>query len=82
VYQVRLLRTEDAGHGGPFFYHFVVVLIGCFPASIFIYRSFGRLTGEDTGHRIFRHWMIVLFAVVLILFSIVKTKIIPRWRAW
>ena len=23
VYQVRLFRTEDAGHGGPFFYHFL-----------------------------------------------------------
>ena len=32
-YQIRLFRTEDADHGGPFLYHFVVLLIGCFPAS-------------------------------------------------
>jgi hypothetical protein len=33
--QVAMLTTEDAGHGGFFGYHFVVLLIGCFPASVF-----------------------------------------------
>ncbi|MBS1936941.1 MAG: glycosyltransferase family 39 protein, partial [Bacteroidetes bacterium] len=33
--QVAMLSTEDAGHGGFFGYHFVVLLIGCFPASVF-----------------------------------------------
>jgi hypothetical protein len=35
-YQVRLFNTEDSDHGGPFIYHFVVLLIGCFP-FIFIF---------------------------------------------
>ena len=35
VYQLRLLRTEDAGHGGFFLYHFVVLFLGVFPASVF-----------------------------------------------
>ncbi|NBO49190.1 MAG: phospholipid carrier-dependent glycosyltransferase, partial [Chitinophagia bacterium] len=34
TYQVRLAKTEDAGHGGFPLYHFVVILLGCFPASI------------------------------------------------
>ena len=34
-YQYRLFSTPDAGHGGFPGYHFVVLLIGCFPASIF-----------------------------------------------
>ena len=31
AYQVRLLTTGDAGHEQPFWYHPVVVLVGCFP---------------------------------------------------
>lgn len=78
TYQVRLFRTEDAGHGGPFFYHFIVLLIGCFPASVFLFQA-GRksaafsLRREETD---FSKWMWVMFWVVLILFSIVKTKIV------
>jgi len=39
-YQIRLLKTEDSGHGGPFIYHFVVLLIGCFPASLIFIASY------------------------------------------
>ena len=77
VYQVRLFRTEDAGHGGPFFYHFIVLLIGCFPAaalSILAMRRPGRDDYEVPRH--FRRWMMILFWVTLLLFSIVKTKIV------
>lgn len=34
-YQIRLFSTPDAGHAQPFYYHFLVVAIGCFPISIF-----------------------------------------------
>ncbi len=76
VYQVRLFQTEDAGHGGPFFYHFVILLIGCFPAaalSILSMRT-GRRVNETPRH--FHRWMMILFWVTLLLFSIVKTKIV------
>ena len=33
-YQIRLFSTPDAGHAQPFYYHFVVILLGCFPLSI------------------------------------------------
>ncbi|MCB0629445.1 MAG: glycosyltransferase family 39 protein [Saprospiraceae bacterium] len=76
-YQYRLFSTPDAGHRGFPFYHFVVLLIGCFPASVFLIRSFGRIPGEEAAyHRDFRIWMKILFWVVLILFSIVKSKIV------
>jgi 4-amino-4-deoxy-L-arabinose transferase-like glycosyltransferase len=77
IYQVRLFRTEDAGHGGPFFYHFIVLLVGCFPAaalSILSMRKLGRNDYEVPKH--FHRWMLILFWVTLILFSIVKTKIV------
>jgi 4-amino-4-deoxy-L-arabinose transferase-like glycosyltransferase len=76
-YQVRLFRTEDAGHGGPFFYHFIVLLIGCFPAAALSILSMNRLKRND--YEVPKHlhkWMLILFWVVLILFSIVKTKIV------
>jgi hypothetical protein len=76
VYQIRLFSTEDAGHGHNFFYHWYVILIGCFPASIFALHGLFR-NGNVTPYE--KHtllWMRILFWVVLILFSIVKTKII------
>lgn len=73
TYQIRLLKTEDAGHGGPFIYHFIILLIGCFPASLFLFQ---KAEANATQVVDFRKWMRVLFWVVLILFSIVKTKIV------
>lgn len=76
VYQIRLFQTEDAGHGGPFFYHFIVLLVGCFPAAALgILAMFtGKRTVETPTH--FHRWMMILFWVTLLLFSIVKTKIV------
>lgn len=76
VYQVRLFNTEDSDHGGFFFYHFVVLLVGCFPASIFFIPAHGASL-SDTPFQVYtKKWMLFLFWVVLILFSIVKTKIV------
>lgn len=77
-YQIRLLTTGDAGHSGPFFYHAVVLLIGCFPASIFFFSSLRIKDNEELSDNqtLFHRLMLVLFLVVLILFSIVKTKIV------
>ena len=76
VYQIRLFKTQDAGHGGFLLYHFVVLLIGVFPASMialpaFFPSKYAKI--EKTG---FYLWMLILFWVVLILFTIVRTKIV------
>lgn len=76
VYQFRLFSTEDAGHGGPFYYHFVIILLGLFPASIFAIMGFKKYFNDSFKQKSFHIWMVILFWVVLILFSIVKTKII------
>lgn len=73
-YQIRLLRTGDAGHGRPFYFHFLVLLFGCFPASFFAIRSFKRDSGYSEPQESFNRLVITLFWVTLILFSIVKTK--------
>lgn len=76
-YQYRLFSTPDAGHSGFPGYHFAVLLVGCFPASVFAIRAFFRLPDEQRDHQQdFRRWMKFLFWVVLILFSIVRSKIV------
>ncbi len=75
-YQVRLFSTEDADHGGPFYYHFIVLLLGCFPASIFLFQYNRKRVSHNAHTHDFTRWMWILFWVVLILFSIVKTKIV------
>lgn len=80
--QVELFTQEDAGHGGFIGYHFVVLLLGCFPASLFALQELLKPTRDEqrdpsiVGVKHFRRWMLILFWVVLILFSIVSTKIV------
>jgi len=76
-YQYRLFSTPDAGHAGFPGYHFVVLLFGCFPASIFLIRALFPMPAPSLVHqKDFRKWMLFLFWVVLILFTIVKSKIV------
>ena len=75
-YQIRLFTTEGARHGGFFLYHFVILFFGVFPASVFAINSFKRNPDDHPIQIDFRKWMIYLFWVVLILFSVVKTKIV------
>jgi len=75
-YQVRLFTTPDAGHGGPIFYHPLVILLGCFPASILFWGALKK-NDEDTLHQVLlKRWMLTLLIVVLVLFSLTKTKIV------
>ncbi len=75
TYQVRLAKTEDAGHGGFPFYHFVVLFLGCFPLSIFLFQK-GQQTAASDAKHVFRKMMWASLIVILVVFSLVKTKII------
>ncbi len=75
VYQIRLFQTEDAGHGGFPLYHFVIWLLVLFPSGwMSISGLYQQVEDENLKSQVF--WMRILFWVVLILFSIVKTKIV------
>ncbi len=87
AYQIRLLTTPDSGHGGFFGYHAVVLLLGCFPVSVFALPNlWGDHQPEDEvleSHTLaicqradLTTWMQLLFWVVLVLFSLVRTKIV------
>jgi 4-amino-4-deoxy-L-arabinose transferase-like glycosyltransferase len=71
-YQVELFSSPVADHAQPFYYHFVVVLLGCFPMSVLALGGFKLQKASDP----MAQWMMVLFWVVMILFTIVTTKIV------
>jgi 4-amino-4-deoxy-L-arabinose transferase-like glycosyltransferase len=75
-YHIRLFSQSEAGHGQPFFYHPIVLLIGCFPMSLFFIFSWSNRSEQRNTVAHYAKWMNILFWVVLIVFSIVKTKII------
>ncbi len=86
AYQADLFLHPVASHGEPFYYHFVVVFIGCFPISVIalpvLFRKDRGLwrhksgSGELEMNKDFLTLMKILFWTVMILFSITTTKIV------
>ena len=66
--QLELLRTGVAGHTGPWYFHFVVLALGCFPASVFAVSALVRREGDTPQVRDFRLWMILLLLIVVVIF--------------
>ncbi len=76
IRQWQLLTTADAGHGGFFFYHFIVLFFGCFPATAFFIYALIKKDNASASFMLHRKWMVIFFWVVLVVFSLVKTKIV------
>jgi 4-amino-4-deoxy-L-arabinose transferase-like glycosyltransferase len=75
-YQVKLLSSGSSVHDGFFGYHLVVLLFGVFPASVIALKSITKKTEKTQLQKLFRQWMYILVLVVLIIFSIVDTKLL------
>ena len=77
-YNLRLAQTQDAGHGGFIGYHFVVLLLGCFPAVAFALPEFISPNREIVfvTEKNFSLLIRVLFFSTLIVFSLVQSKIV------
>jgi len=75
-YQVRLFLSDSTVHDGFFGYHLVVLLLGVFPASVIAMKSITKKAEDTALQKLFRQWMYILLLVVLILFSIVNTKLL------
>jgi 4-amino-4-deoxy-L-arabinose transferase-like glycosyltransferase len=71
-YQIALLTTPDAGHGGSILYHVPVILFGCLPISIILWHKHTYKVQQLPWHT----WMLSLFIVGFTVFSIVTTKIV------
>jgi len=75
-YQVKLLSSESSVHDGFFGYHLVVLLVGVFPASVIAMISITKKAEDTELQSLFKQWMYILSLVVLIVFSIVNTKLL------
>lgn len=77
TYQIRLFQTEDAKHGGTILFHPIALLLGCFPASIFMWSTVKKKINFDTEFQeILFKLMLSCGIVILVVFSLVQTKII------
>ncbi|MDF1574268.1 MAG: glycosyltransferase family 39 protein [Bacteroidales bacterium] len=75
-YQIKLLSTQSSVHDGFFGYHLVVLLVGVFPASVIAMKSITKKAEDTELQRLFRQWMYILLLVILIVFSMVNTKLL------
>jgi len=76
TYQLDLFKGNMEAHEQPFWYHPLVLLLGCFPASILALPGMKINRDRHSDINLFHEWMIILFWVVLLVFSITKTKIV------
>lgn len=76
AYQLDLFKGNMEAHAQPFWYHVPVLLIGCFPASILALANFKIDNSRNRETNLMHRWMQALFWVVLIIFSLSKTKIV------
>lgn len=75
-YQYALLVQPGAGHAGFPGYHVVILLLGCFPASLLALRPVFQTKEGTFVEKLFGHWMLLLLIVVVVLFSLVQSKIV------
>jgi len=76
TYQLQLFSSGSSAHEGFFGYHVVVLLLGVFPASVIALKSITKKSENTELQRIFRQWMYLLLGVVIVLFSLVHTKLL------
>lgn len=69
----ELISHQDAGHGGFIFYHFFAVFLGMFPMSVF---AIYQIAYKKNCYFSFSSLMIIVLLTVLVVFTLVRTKII------
>lgn len=75
TYQIELFSQPVAGHEQPAYYHLLIFALGCFPLSVFAFRGMG-LKLANFREKALKRFMVIWFWVVLVLFTIVETKIV------
>ncbi|MEN8156878.1 MAG: glycosyltransferase family 39 protein [Bacteroidota bacterium] len=75
-YNVKILSKVKTGHDGFFGYHLVILLIGVFPASVISLKSITKKSEDTELQRLFKQWMYIMILVVIVLYSIAKTKLL------
>ena len=76
IYQAGLFSEDFAGHSGFPGFHFVILLFGVFPSSVIMLKGFTKKKEAAPGANTLRIWMYILLALVLVVFSLVQTKLV------
>lgn len=80
-FQMALFTKTLEGHSGPFFYHFVIVLLGLLPWTVFLFLYRPRAVHSANPHYRPLFFLGVGWTVfVLVLMSLVSTKL-PHYSA-
>jgi len=75
-YHFLILKEQKSGHGGFPGYHLLVLLLGVFPASVLALKSITKKSEQTDLQRVFKQWMYILILVVIVLYSIARTKLL------
>lgn len=75
-YQLTLAKGQIEWHNQPWFYHILVLLFLCFPASVLALPYLLRDNEYAGPEKSWSSYMRIMFWVVLLVFSLISTKII------
>lgn len=76
AYRVMVFSRVKTGHGGFFGYHLVVLFIGVFPASVILLKCITKKSESTELQKLYKQWIYIMVLVVIVLYSIVKTKLL------
>lgn len=76
TYQAALFKGQMEWHNQPIYYHVVVLFFVCFPASVFAFWGLKNNRTKSKSAGLLQQYMLAIFWIVLIVFSIVTTKIV------
>ena len=75
-YGLDILFLKKPAHDGFFGYHLVILLLGVFPASVIAMKSITKKSENTELQRLFKHWMYIMILVVVVIYSIARTKLL------
>lgn len=75
-YSMDILFRKKSGHDGFFGYHLVILLLGVFPASVISMKSITKKSEKTDLQGLFKHWMYIMIVVVIVIYSIARTKLL------
>ncbi len=75
-YNLDIIFQKSSGHDGFFGYHLVILLLGVFPASVIAMKSITKKSENTEIQRLFKHWMYILIVVIIIIYSLARTKLL------
>jgi 4-amino-4-deoxy-L-arabinose transferase-like glycosyltransferase len=75
-YQLSELNIAKAQWNSRIYFHLVVLLIGCFPASVFAFNSLSPKTYENVIQKVFRLMLFGFLIVTLLIVTFIKSKIV------